>query len=104
MKRLAVILIVLFIASTVFAGGKECEMRAAKSVELTGTLAKSTDGATTVFRVANSDKSYVICHQTKASVLKLGSDANTTLQIKGKLVSCDESKGEELVITEAKKV
>ena len=104
MKRLAVILIVLFIASTVFAGGKECDLRAAKSVELTGTLAKSSDGEKTVFRVANSDQSYTVCHETKASVLKLGSDANSTLKIKGKLVSCSEGEGQELVITEAKKI
>jgi len=103
MKRLAVTLIVLFLATSVFAGGKECQIKAAKSVELTGTLATADDGETTIFRVANSDKSYTVCHETKASVLKLGTSGNT-LKVKGKLVSCDESKGEELVITEAKKI
>ena len=100
MKRLAVALIVLFIATSVFAGGKECQARAAKSVSLTGTLAKADDGETTIFRVANSDKSYTVCHETKASLLKLTGN----VQVKGKIVACDESKGEELVITEAKKI
>ena len=102
MKRLILILIVVFAAGSLFAGeGKSCDAHKAKAVKLTGTL--SSAGDTTVFRVANSDKSYTVCHETKASVLKLGTSGNT-LKVKGKLVSCDESKGEELVITEAKKI
>lgn len=105
MKRIAMVLVVLFIATSLFAGGKECNLKsAAKNVELTGTLVKSGSGdeAKTVFRVANSSDSYTVCHKSKASALKLGSEADTTVQIKGKVVSCGE--GQELMIESAKKV
>ena len=78
---------------------------AAKSVELTGTLVRTGDGDTakTVFRVADSDQSYTVCEKTKSSILKL-SNGGSTLHIKGKVVSCDESEGEELMIESAKKM
>ncbi len=105
MKRMAMVLIVLFTAASLFAGGKECDMKkhAAKSVELTGTLLRTGDGdeAKTVFRVAGSDQSYTVCEKTKSSVLKLSNDG-ATLHIKGKVVSCGE--GEELMIESAKKI
>ena len=103
MKRLIVVLIVLFTAATVFAGGKECDInKSAKKVELTGTLASvgSGDEAKTVFRVSNSDESYTVCEKTKASVLKLTNSG--TLRVKGKVVSCGE--GQELVIDQANKI
>ena len=103
MKRLAIALIVLFVATTAFAGGKECNLQnhAAKSVALTGTLQTtgSGDDARTIFRVANSDQRYTVCEKTKASILKL---TNQTLEVKGEIVSCGE--GEELVIKSAKKI
>src|SRR5262245_34457700 len=100
MKRTAMILIALFTAATLFAGGKECDMKApaAKSVELNGT--PSRDGETTVFRVTDSDQTYTVCE--KSSILKL-KDAGT-LHIKGKVVSCSESHGEELMIESASKI
>jgi hypothetical protein len=105
MKRLAIVLIVLFTAATLFAGGKECDMKkhAAKSVELTGTLAHigTGDDAKTVFRVANSGQSYTVCEKTKSSVLKLSNDGST-LRVKGKVMSCGD--GEELMIESAKKM
>jgi hypothetical protein len=102
MKRLAMVLIVLFTAASLFAGGKECNTKSAKTVELTGTLASlgSGDEAKTVFRVSNSDQSYTVCEKTKASVLKLSNTG--TVQVKGKLVACGD--GEELVIDSAKKI
>ena len=103
MKRLIVVLIVLFTAATVFAGGKECDInKSAKKVELTGTLASvgSGDEAKTVFRVSNSDESYTVCEKTKASVLKLTNSG--TLRVKGTVVSCGE--GQELVIDQANKI
>ncbi|HUP61268.1 MAG TPA: hypothetical protein VNA69_12695 [Thermoanaerobaculia bacterium] len=103
MKRLAMILLVLFVATSLFAGGKNCDLnKRAKSVELTGTLAKSGSGddEKTIFRLADG-KSYSVCHETKASVLKLGSDG-ATLRVKGKVVNCGD--GEELMISEAKKI
>jgi hypothetical protein len=102
MKRLIMVLIALFTAATLFAGGKECNIKNTKSVELTGTIASigSGDAAKTVFRVADSDQSYTVCEKTKASVLKLSNSG--AVRVKGKLVSCGE--GQELVIEEAKKI
>lgn len=103
MKRLVMVLVLVFCAATVFAGGKECNInKAAKSVELTGTIASVGSGAEakTIFRVANSSDSYTVCEKTKASLLKL----DGSLQIKGKLVSCSDGEGQELVIESAKKV
>ena len=100
MKRMAMVLIVLFTAASLFAGGKECQMKAhaAKSVELNGTLSRS--GDTTVFRVANSDQTYNVCEKTKSSILSLTGNVH----VKGKVVSCSESHGEELMIESAKKM
>lgn len=106
MKRIVMAVIVLLTAVSLFAGGKECDLKKnAKSVELTGTLVRSGDGdqARTVFRVANQDRSYTVCHETKSDVLKLG-DAGAKLQVTGKVVSCGEGDGEELVILTAKKI
>ena len=102
MKRVVMVLIALFTAATLFAGGKECDTAKAKKVSLTGTIATvgSGDAAKTVFRVANSDQSYTVCEQTKASVLRLSNSGSVA--IKGKLVACGE--GQELVIDEAKKI
>jgi len=103
MKRLILVLIVVFAAGSLLAGeGKSCDTHKTKSVKLTGTLAAGPDG-TQVFRVAESDKSYTVCHKTKAELTKLGADG-ATLQVTGKVVSCDEAEGEELVIESAKKV
>lgn len=102
MKRIAMALIALFTAATLFAGGKECDIKHSKSVALKGTLSSvgSGDEAKTIFRVADSDESYTVCEKTKSSVLKLTNSG--TLQVKGKLVSCGE--GQELIIDEAKKI
>lgn len=104
MKRLILILVVLLAATSLFAGGgKSCDVNhKAKTVELTGTIAAGAND-TTVFRVANSDKSYTICHKSKADVAKLGA-GGATLQVTGKVVSCDESEGEELVVETARKI
>ena len=104
MKRLIMVLIALFTAATLFAGGKECDATKmnVKNVSLTGTLASvgTGDEAKTVFRVADTDESYTVCEKTKSSVLKLKNTG--TLQVKGKLVSCGD--GQELMIDEAKKI
>jgi hypothetical protein len=106
MKRLALVLIVLLTATSLLAGGagKSCDTKHTKSVELTGTLARTGDGddAKTVFRVADTGASYTVCEKTKRSVLDLSSDPNANLRIKGKVVSCGD--GEELVIETAKKI
>lgn len=104
MKRLILTLIVVLTAGSLFAGdGKSCDVNhKAKSVSLTGTIASGAND-TTVFRVANSDKTYTICHKSKANVSKLGANG-ATLQVTGKVVSCDEAEGDELVIETAKKI
>ena len=103
MKRLVLILVVLFTAGALLAGdGKSCDANkkhAAKTVELTGTLE---DGGK-IFRVANGGKSYTVCHKTASEVTKLGA-SGAPISIKGKVVSCDEAEGEELVIVSAKKI
>ena len=76
-----------------------CNEHVHKTVELTGTLE---DGGK-VFRVANGGKSYTVCHKTASDVTKLGANG-ASIAIKGKVVSCDEADGEELVIVSAKKV
>ena len=105
MKKLALFLIVLLTAASLFAGeGKSCDMHksSAKTVELNGTIVTDADGGH-VFKVANSDQSYTICHMTADDVLKLG-ESGATLAVKGKVMKCDETKGEELVIESAKKI
>ena len=106
MKRIAVTLIALCLATSLFAGGKECDMKksSVKAVELTGTLLRADGGddARMIFRVANSNETYTVCEKTKSAVLKLGEDGGSTLQIKGKLVSCGD--GQELMIEHAKKI
>lgn len=101
MKRIALTLIVLLTAASLFAGGKECELKNhnAKNVTLTGTLDRSGD-AKAVFHVANSSQSYTVCEETKASILELSNSG--TLRVSGKVVNC--SGKDELVITSAKKI
>ena len=104
MKRVAITLIALFIASSLFAGGKECEMRAKGTpVTLTGTLTRSGSGdeVKTVFHVANTSQNYTVCEQTKASILEQTSGAGS-YRVKGKVVSCGGH--EELVIESAQKI
>jgi hypothetical protein len=103
MKRLSLILVLIFAATTLLAGeGKSCDAHKTKSVSLTGTIATNAEGGK-VFRVSDSGKSIALCHKTNADLLALGKDG-ATLQIKGKVVACDESEGEELVIESAKRV
>jgi hypothetical protein len=103
MKKVAMALAVLLAAGSLFAGGKECNMKkaSAKKVELTGTLTCAGDDCEkTVFRVANGDRTYTVCEETKAELLKLRGEG--TLKVKGKIVSCGE--GEELMIESARKI
>lgn len=100
MKRIVLTLIILLATTAAFAGGKECQLKAGKNVELTGTL--SADGDKAVFHVANSSQTYHVCEKTKASILKLANESNATLQVKGQVVSCEGH--EELKIDTAKKL
>ena len=99
MKRIALTLIVLLVATSLFAGGKACEAKAAKTVTLTGSITPgSGENAKAVFRVAGKDLSYTICEETKTEFRRLSGN----VQVKGKVVNC--SGNQELVITEAKKI
>jgi len=102
MKRLAILLILVLATTSLFAGGKNCDMQKTKSVSLTGTIATNADGAK-VFRVADSGKTIPLCHQTKAELIELGENG-AKLEVKGKVVACDETDGEELVIETAKRI
>ena len=97
MKRVVVTLIVLALALPTFAGGKSCQIKSGKSVELTGTLTNDS-----VFHVANSKQTYKVCEQTEESVLKLGNDGHDTLHVKGKVVNCGGK--DELLINTANKI
>jgi hypothetical protein len=106
MKRTILVLAVLFIATTAFAGGgAHCDMKAkAKNVELTGTLScPDGDCEKAVFKVADSEQSYSICHKTKEAIRTLGQNAPVNLKVKGNVANCD-GEGEVLVIQSAKKI
>lgn len=106
MKRLALVLVMLFVAATVYAGGANCDMKAAKtkSVELTGkVICSDGDCEKAVFRVSDSDKSYDVCHKSKAALKSLGENG-AVVRVKGKLVNCSDSEKTELVIEEAKSI
>jgi hypothetical protein len=101
MKSMAIALVLFLSAGALFAGeGKSCDpaKHAAKKVELNGTLSGKT------FRVAGTNKAYTVCDKTENAVLELGKNGATNLQIKGKVVSCGDAEGEELLIVEAKKI
>ena len=104
MKKLVLLVLVLaVVAMPVLAGeGKSCDRsKAAKAVQLTGTIEvqEGADGESRVFRVANSDKSYSICHESKADLASLG---GAKVRVSAKLVSCGE--GTELLIEKADKI
>jgi hypothetical protein len=105
MKRLALAFLVLFATTTLFAGGKECDISKAgkKDVQMSGTLyrAAAEDGGKIYFRAADGGAKYVVCHSSKEAALKLA-DGKSNVQIRGAVVKCDGA--EELVIQEAKKI
>lgn len=103
MKKAILVLVLVFIAATVYAGdGKSCDMaKAGKSVELTGTVVL--DGDKAIFRVADSSDQYDICHKSKASLKKLGASGKA-VRVSGKLVSCSEGEKTELMIESAKSI
>ena len=101
MKRVMLFVAMLLMAGSLYAGdGKSCD-RDAKTVQLTGSIeVQQTDsGETPIFRVADSDKSYTICDQSKVEVAELN---GTAVRVSGKLVKCD--KGKELVIESAARI
>ena len=106
MKRLVLVLALVFVAATLYAGdGAHCDMnKAGKSVTLTGkVVCADGDCSKAVFRVADSDQSYDVCSKSKASLKTLGQNG-ANVRVKGKLVSCSESESTELMIEEAKSI
>ena len=75
-------------------------LRPCRRCSSNGTLTRS--GDTTVFRVADSDHSYTVCEETRSPILSL--EDSGTHHTKGKVVSCSEGHGEELVIESAGKI
>ena len=106
-KRLIPILAMMFLAATLYAGdGAHCDMskHQAKTVELNGKVVCSDgDCEKAVFRVADSDQSYDICHKSKAALKTLGQNG-TAVHVKGKLVNCSDSEKTELMIEDAKAI
>ena len=106
MKKFVLVVAVLLVAVSAFAGGgKSCKSEETKTVQLTGTVVCK-DGSTgedcaRVFRVANSDVEYSICDRSKASFAKLG---GANVRVTGKVVSCDESDGVELFVEKVAKI
>lgn len=108
MKRLALVLALVFVAATLYAGdGAHCNVNkkaSTKTVELKGkVVCADGDCSKAVFRVADSDRSYDVCHKSKAALKSLGDSGNVVL-VKGKLVNCSDSEATELVIEEAKSI
>lgn len=108
MKRLVLVLALVFVAATLYAGdGAHCNVNkkaSTKAVELTGTVVCADgDCDKATFRVANSDQSYDVCHKSKAALKTLGSEGKV-VKVKGKLVSCSEGEGTELMIESAQSV
>ncbi len=102
MKKLILVAVLLMIAGSLFAGGKECERAKAKAVQLTGVIACS-DGSTNadclrVLRLANGTQ-YTICEKSKANLRAV---SGSSVRVTGKIVSCDH--GEELLIEKATKI
>ena len=105
MKKVVLVLAVLLVAVSAFAGGGKSCGAEAKNVQLTGIIACA-DGASgencaRVFKVANSETQYSICDKSKASLTKLN---GANVRVSGKVVSCDESGGEELFVEKAVKI
>ena len=107
MKRLVLVVAMVFVAATLYAGGgAHCDMKAAKAktVELTGKVVCSDgDCEKAVFRVSDSDQSYDVCSKSKASLKSFGANG-AVVRVKGKLVNCSESEKTELVIESAKAI
>lgn len=107
MKKLIYALVLTVSVGTLVAGGdgKSCAAKSkAKSVELTGQVVctgAAGEDCNPVFRVANSDTSYSICHSSKISAKQLTS-AKGTYKVTGKIIHCGD--GEELVIDKASKI
>lgn len=108
MKKLILVLALVFVAATVYAGdGAHCDMKKAtkaKAVELTGKVVwVDGDQSKAVFKVADSDKSYDVCSESKVTGKSLAK-AGAIVRVKGKLVSCGEGDGQELMIESAKAI
>jgi hypothetical protein len=108
MKKIVLVLALVFVAATLYAGdGAHCDMKKAskaKAVELTGKVVwVEGDHAKAVFQVADSDKTYDVCSESKVTGKSLAKDG-AVVRVKGKLVSCGEAEGQELMIESAKAI
>src|SRR5687768_12593360 len=102
MKRIVLILVVLLVAATAFAGeGKSCDRNAkAKAVKLTGVIECVGDDCAKAQLVVDDEK-YTICEKSE---VKFASLKGAKVTVSGKLVSCGDSDGQELVIQKVSKI
>lgn len=101
MKRMVLVVAVLLVASSAFAGGASCQKDAAKAVKLAGTIECANGDCTEARLVADADHTYTICESSK---VKLASLKGAKVRVSGKLVQCSEGGGEELVVESVRKI
>ena len=101
MKKVVMILVVVLVAASAFAGGASCDAaKAAKAVKLAGTISCA-DGDCSNAQLVADDHKYTICSKSK---VKLTSLNGAKVQVSGKLVKCSEGGGEELVVESLSKI
>jgi predicted transcriptional regulator len=99
MKKLVMILALVLVAATSFAGdGKSCGKADVKTVELTGTI-ECADGDCSKAVLVSNDQRYSICDKSK---VKLTSLNGNRVKVTGKVMKCDDA--EELVVTKLAKI
>jgi hypothetical protein len=102
MKKIVLILIVLLLATSAFAGGgKSCDRNAAaKNVKLTGVIECAGDDCAKAQLVVD-DQKYTICDKSEVELTSLN---GARVTVSGKLVNCGEGDQQELVIQSAAKI
>src|SRR5690348_8433576 len=103
MKKVVMVLVVVLVAASAFAGGASCDAaKAAKAVKLAGTISCANGDCSNAQLVADADHTYTICSKSK---VKLTSLNGAKVQVSGKLVKCSEGGGgEELVVESLSKI
>jgi hypothetical protein len=102
MRKVILVVAVLLVAASAFAGGANCQKDAAKAVKLAGTIECMNGDCTEAQLVADAERTYTICCET--SKVKLASLNGAKVRVSGKLVKCSESGVEELVVESARKI
>lgn len=101
MRKIVLVVAVLLVATSAFAGGANCQKDAAKAVKLAGTIECTNGDCTEAQLVADAEHTYTICENSK---VKLASLNGAKVHVSGKLVKCSEGGGEELVVESVRKI